>query len=122
MLGLEAWSIDYVPVLGDELHDGFDRLLGVTEAAECAWDRLVDDLHRATTNKFLELNEREVWFNARGVAVHHEPDGAGRCKNGSLRIAPAVLFADFECLLPLTMCDLHNRSIESGNSTHIVVS
>ncbi|CAB4684676.1 unannotated protein [freshwater metagenome] len=81
MLGLKAWSIDYVPVLGDELHDGFDRLLGVPEAAECARDRLVDDLHGATTHKFLELNQREVGFNPRGIAVHHEPDGAGRCEN-----------------------------------------
>ena len=78
MLLLQARGIDDVAMLADVLDDRLIRLLGVAEAAQCLRNRLVHDLHGAAANELLELHEREVRLDTRGVAVHHEADGAGR--------------------------------------------
>ena len=46
--------------------------------AQCARDRLVDDLHGAAADELLELDQREVRLHAGRVAVHHEADRPGR--------------------------------------------
>ena len=77
-------------------HDLVDLLGRVAEVDECWWHRRVDDLEVATTGQLLELDEREVGLDARGVAVHHETDRAGRSDQGHLRITEAVHLAQGE--------------------------
>src|SRR3989304_3048394 len=46
----------------------------------------VDDLHEAAADKVLVLDEGDVRLDARGVAVHHEADGAGGSEDGGLGV------------------------------------
>ena len=62
-------------VLGDELDDRFRGLIRIAQLLECPWNRVVDDLQRSTSDKLLELDQREVRLDAGGVAIHHESDG-----------------------------------------------
>ena len=100
VLGLQARSVDDVTLVGDVLDDRLDGLLRVAELLEGPRDRQVDDLHRATTDELLELHEREVRLDARGVAVHHEADGPGRGQHRRLGVAVAVLLTELDDLVP----------------------
>jgi hypothetical protein len=64
-------------MLGDVLGDRLDLLGLVAEVLQGAGHRLVDDLHGATADQLLELDQRQVRLDAGGVAVHHQADGAG---------------------------------------------
>src|SRR6056297_3048137 len=87
-------------VLRDVVDDGLDLLLCVAEVAQRLGHRLVDDLDRRATDHLLHLHQPEVGFDPGGVAVHHQPDGAGRRQHGSLGVAVAVLAAELQCLVP----------------------
>ena len=77
-----------------------DLAFGITERTQGIGNSAVDDLEVAATGKLLELHQREVGFDAGRVAIHHEADRAGRRDNGGLGVAVAVLFAEFQRLVP----------------------
>ena len=62
--------------------------------------RAVDDLEVAAAGELLELHQREVRLDARGVAVHDQTDGAGGRDHGGLRVAVAVELAQLQRLVP----------------------
>ncbi|NRP51496.1 hypothetical protein XMM354_003294 [Aliiroseovarius sp. xm-m-354] len=80
--------------------DLFDLSRPVAEFLQRGRHRLVDDLKIATTRKFLELHQRKVRLNPRGVAVHHQTDGARGRDDRGLRVAVAMRFAKFQRLVP----------------------
>jgi hypothetical protein len=72
----------------------------VAERAQGFRHRAVDDLEIAAAGELLELHEREVGLDARGVAIHHEADRARGRDHRRLRIAEAVLLAELDRLVP----------------------
>src|SRR5699024_7194914 len=54
----------------------------------------------AATDELLELHQREVRLDARGVAVHHEADGPGRGEHRRLGVAVAVLLPELDDGVP----------------------
>src|SRR3990172_1666875 len=63
------------------------RGLVVSESAQGAGGRVVDDLHQAAADQGLVLDQGDVRLDPRGVAVHHEPDGARRREHSRLGVA-----------------------------------
>ena len=57
--------------------DLLDLGLVIAQRTERLGHRLVDDLEVAAAGQLLELHQREVGFDAGGIAVHDEADGAG---------------------------------------------
>ena len=103
--GLESCVVDAGGLRERAVADRIDLDLGdlgfaVAERAQGFGHRAVDDLPIAAAGELLELHQREVGLDAGGVAVHHQADGAGGRDHGGLRIAVAVLFAEFERLVP----------------------
>ena len=70
-----------------------DFRLVVTEPAQRVGHAAVDDLQHAAAGEQFVFHQRDVGFDAGGVAVHQEGDGAGRREHGDLRVAVAVLLA-----------------------------
>src|SRR5580658_2673096 len=77
-------------VSDDLLHLSF----AISEAAQCARNRLVDDLEVPSAGQLLELDQREVRLDSGRIAVHEQADGARGSKHGGLRVAVAVLFPE----------------------------
>src|SRR5262249_21356844 len=75
-------------------------LVRVSETEERARYSVVDDLDHAATDQLLVFHEREVGFDARGITVHHESDGAGWREHCDLRVAVAMGLAVVEGLVP----------------------
>ena len=69
-----------------------DRVRAVAERAQGPRHEAVDDLEIAAAGQFLELDQREIGLDAGRVAIHHQPDRAGRRDNRDLRVAETVLF------------------------------
>src|SRR6185369_7321139 len=84
----------------DEADDGVALVFGVAELEERRWNRLIDDLDHSAADQLFEFNEREIGFDAGGIAIHHEADGSGGGQYGDLRVAVSVLFAVSESLIP----------------------
>jgi hypothetical protein len=61
---------------------------------------VVDDLEIAAARELLELHQREVRLDARGVAIHHQTNRARGGDDGDLRIAIAMLLAERQGLIP----------------------
>ena len=76
--------------------DLVDLRLAVAERAQRLGHGAVDDLEIAAAGELLELHQREVGLDARGVAIHHEADRAGRGDDGDLRVAVAMPLAERE--------------------------
>ncbi len=98
-LGLERGVVDrrrlrQIAVADRVGHDLGDFVFGIAEHAQRFRHGAVDDLEVAAAGKLLELHQREVGLDAGGVAIHHEPDRAGRRDHARLRIAIAVGFAE----------------------------
>ncbi len=93
MLMTQARRVDDMAVLGYVLDDRLNRLVGVAKRPQCGGNRLVDDPHAGSAHHLLHLHQCEVGFDAGGVAVHRQPDRAGRGEQTDLRIAPPVLLA-----------------------------
>src|SRR5208337_805560 len=75
VLGSQPGGVHHVAVLGDVLGDRLDLLVRVTEVLQRARHRLVDDLHGATADQLLELDQGQVGLDASGVTIHHEAYG-----------------------------------------------
>ncbi len=93
VLVAQARRVEYMAVLGHVLDDRLNRLVGVAQRPQRGWNRLVDDPHAGSADHLLHLHQREVGFDAGGVAVHRQPDRAGWGEQTDLRIAPSVLLA-----------------------------
>ena len=100
---IEIRSTNDRTVVGDVGDDLLSLLGGVAEVLEGTRHRLVDDLHRAAADHLLELDQREVWFDTGGIAVHHEANGASRGKNGRLGIAETIGMPELDDLVPLCL-------------------
>ncbi len=77
-----------------------DLGFAVAERAQRFRHGAVDDLEIAAAGELLELHQREIRLDAGGVAIHHQADGAGRRDHGRLRVAVAVLLAEFDARCP----------------------
>ena len=84
----------------DVANDGVDLVVGIAELEERGGHGVIDDLDHAAADQLLVLDESEIGFDAGGIAIHHEADGAGRREDGDLRIAVAMLLAMGESLVP----------------------
>ena len=93
-------------LLVDVLEDRGNLLSAVAELGERLWDRLVDDLEEAFADELLVLDERDVWLNARGVAIHHEGDRPGWGEHAHLCVAIAVHRAELKRSVPRIRCRL----------------
>ena len=80
--------------------DLFNLVSLITQRAQGFRHGLVDDLEITTTSQLLELHQSEIRLNTRGVAIHHQTDGAGGGHNGGLGITVAMGFAQFNGLIP----------------------
>ncbi|CAB4635975.1 unannotated protein [freshwater metagenome] len=100
VFGLDVWRTKDRHVLVDVGNDFFDLRIGVTELGEGTRNRLVDDRHGAAANKLLHLDQTKVGLNTGGVAIHHEADGAGRCKHRCLRVTHTNFSGEFTCGVP----------------------
>ncbi len=84
----------------DVTDDGLDLVEVIAETAESRGDRLVDDLEVTATGQLLELDQGEVGLDARGVAVHEEPDGPRWCQHGRLSVAITMCLAPLQGQIP----------------------
>ena len=57
--------------------DGIDFRLAIAEIGERLGHAAVDDLEIAAARQGLELDQGEIRLDSGGVAIHHQPDGAG---------------------------------------------
>ena len=97
-------------VLVDVMNDRLDFRPRVTEPLERYRNSAVDDLHQTAAHQLLVFHQRDIGLHARGVAVHHEADGAGRRKHGRLRVAVAEVLAQLNRFLPRLL----RRAIQIG--------
>ena len=88
-------------------HDLFDLGRAIAKGFQRRRHRPVDDLEVAATGELLELHQREVRLDPRGVAIHDKANGARGRDHGGLGVAIAVLFAQLQRLVPgfLGQCD-----------------
>ena len=74
-------------------HNLFHLRRTVAQLDQRLWNGIVHNLDHAAANQLLMLHQSQIRFNARGVAIHHEADGASGCNHRSLGIAIAMQFA-----------------------------
>ena len=91
-----------------------DLGLAVAERAQRLRHGLVDDLEVAAAGELLELHQREVGLDARGVAIHDQADGAGGRDHGRLGVAEAVLLAERDGLVPGALGGLDQAVVGTG--------
>ena len=80
--------------------DLLDLGLVIAQGAERLGHGLVDDLEVAAAGQLLEFYQREVGFDAGGIAVHDEADCAGGRDDRRLGIAIAMRFAQRDREVP----------------------
>ena len=80
--------------------DAADGIVVISQRCQGFGHRAVDDLEVAAAGQLLELHQREVGLDTGGVAVHHQPDGAGGRDDAGLGVAVAVLLAQLERMIP----------------------
>ena len=76
VLGPNLRAADHRLVLVDPGQDGSRLLVVVAQPGQCTGNGAVDDRHSAAPDQALVLHQAEVRFDARGVAVHEQADGA----------------------------------------------
>src|SRR5467141_3973319 len=86
------------------VHDVLNLRLGIPQGSECSGYALIDDLEIASTSQFFEFDKREIRFDARRIAIHHESDRARRSNHRDLRIAIPIGRPQFEGTVPSTTC------------------
>ena len=109
VLGLDAGRAFNGPRRVDVADDGIDLGIGVAELEQGDGHGVVDDFDHSPANQLLVLDQRQVGFDAGGIAVHHEADGAGGGKHSDLRVAVAVLLAMGQGLVPAILAGLNER-------------
>ena len=88
-------------LLGVDVGEDVGDLLGrVAQPPQRPRHRLVDERHRAAAHELLQLDQPEVGLDAGGVAVHHQPDGAGGGEHAGLAVAHAELLAAGHGVVP----------------------
>ena len=90
--GLKPGAPSMVPCAIDVRNDRGSLLRRITQMHQRLRDGVVDDLDDAAADQLLVLHQRQIGLDARGVAIHHEADGAGGRQHGDLRILVAVAF------------------------------
>jgi len=110
-----------VTVGGDVFHNRLHRFARVAQPVQGSWNRLVDDLHRTSTDKLLELDERKVRLDSGRVAIHHEADSAGWREHARLCIAPPVDRALFERTPPLMPGPVADEAVHRPKSLDLIV-
>ena len=80
--------------------DGVNLGLQIAQVRQGFGHAAVDDLEIAAARQGLELYQREVRLHARGVAVHHQADGAGGRDHGGLGVAEAMFLAKAQRIVP----------------------
>ena len=86
VFGPQLRAADHALVLVDVVDDGRRRLGPIAQALQGPGHRPVDDRHGAATDQPLGLDEAQVGFDSRGVAVHEEADGPRRGQDGGLTV------------------------------------
>ena len=94
MLGLESGRAFDGAVAIDVRNDLRSFLGRIAQVHQRLRHGVVDDFDDAAADQLLVLHQRQIGFDAGGVAIHHEADGAGGREHGDLRILVAVLFAE----------------------------
>src|SRR5262249_470616 len=87
----------------DVADDGVDLLRRVTQFPQRQRYGVVHDLDHAAADQFLVFHQRQVRFNAGGVAIHHEADGADGRQHRALRVAITGLFAQGQSFVPAAL-------------------
>src|SRR5262249_54952554 len=96
-------AVDFAVLV--DVADDFAGLFGrVAELHQRLRHGVVDDLDDAAADELLVLHQREVWLDARSIAIHHKADGAGGGKHGDLGVLEAELFAVIEGGIPRALC------------------
>ena len=80
--------------------DLFPFRIGVTETPQSVGHGAIHDLQHASAREQLVLNQRDIRFDAGGVAIHQKRDGPGWSQHGHLCVPVTVLSPQRECLIP----------------------
>ena len=81
-------------------HDLLDLSGTIAQLFQRRGDRLVDDLEIAAARQLLELDQREIRLDARGVAIHDQADRAGGRDDRGLGVTEAVRLPQSQRLVP----------------------
>ncbi len=100
----ETRRADDRPVLIHVGEDLLDLLVVVPERVERQRYGPVDDRHLSAADELLELDQREVGFNACGVTIHQKADSSGGGNDHGLCIAIAICLASSDRLVPSGAC------------------
>jgi hypothetical protein len=84
-------------------------LVAIAEFKQRGRHRVVHDFDDPAAHQLLVFHQRQVGLDAGGVAVHHEPDGAGRRQYGGLRVAESVNPPFLISIVPAAPRRLENR-------------
>ena len=105
-------------------HDFLDLGGPIAKNFKSRWHRLVDDFEIPAARKLLELHQRKVRFDPRGVAIHDQTDGARGRNHCGLRIPEPVLFTHLQGFVPGFLGQRHQLLIRTirviqGNRVHV---
>ena len=77
-------------------HDVVDLVFGVAERVQRFRNCPVDNSEVAAARQLLEFDQREIRFDPRRIAVHHQADRAGWRDDGGLRVAKTMALAQLQ--------------------------
>src|SRR5665213_1484155 len=86
------------------IDNGFNLIGLIAQGAKCFGHSLVDDLEITTACQLLELHQSKIWLNSRGVAIHHQTNGASWGNHSGLSVAVAMGLTQFNGLVPSFAC------------------
>src|SRR5579863_1058947 len=93
--------------------DRFDLVTIVTQATQSFRYHPIDDLEISTAGEFLEFYESEIWLDAGCVAIHDQPNRAGRSDHRRLGIPVTVQFAKRQRAVPRLARGLNQLSVQA---------
>src|SRR5437868_7848741 len=94
----------------------------VAELHQCLRHSVVDNLDEPAANELLVFHQCEVRLDARGVAIHHEADGARGSEHGYLRILETEFFTVMQRGVPGFLGRQEDRKSTRLNSSHVSIS
>ena len=101
-------------VLVDVFDDSVHLFPAVSQPPQSLRNGLIDDLEQAASDQLLVFHQGDVRLHPRGVAVHHEPDGSGRCQHRHLGILIAIFLSLGQSIAPATPDGLVEILRQSG--------